>query len=46
MKEVEVARECLEYEVGPDTPPNEEDAESESVGSEERRKLSPNSRMK
>ena len=24
MKEVEVARECLEYGVGPDTPPDEE----------------------
>ena len=46
MKEVEVARECLEYGVGPDTPPDEEDARSESVGSEERRKLSPNDRMK
>ena len=32
MKEVEVARECLEYGIGPDTPSDEEDA-----GSEERR---------
>ena len=31
MKEVEVARECLEYGVGPDTPPDEEDAGSESM---------------
>ena len=46
MKEVEVARECLEYGVGLDTPPDEEDAGSESVGSKERRKLSPNLRMK
>ena len=28
MKEVEVARECLEYRVGPDTPPDEEDVGS------------------
>ena len=46
MKEVEVARECLEYGVGPDTPPDEEDAGSESIGSKERWKLSPNSWMK
>ena len=39
MKEVEVARECLEYEVGPDTPPDEEEAGSELVGSEEKRKF-------
>src|SRR5450759_2676381 len=46
MKEVEVARECLEYGIGPDMPPDDEDLGSESVGSEERRKLSPNTRMK
>ena len=34
MKEVEVARECLVYGIGPDTPPDEEDAGSESVESE------------
>ena len=46
IKEVEVARECLVYGIGPDTLPDEEDAGSESVGSEERRKLSPSGRMK
>ena len=46
MKEVEVARECLEYKVGPDTHPDEEDAGLEPVGSEERQKLSPSSWMK
>ena len=46
MKEVEIVRECLEYEVGPDTPPDEEDVGSESVGLEERWKLSPGGRMK
>ena len=46
MKEVEVARECLEYGVGPDTPPDEEDEGSESMGSEERWKLSSSSRLK
>ena len=46
MKEVEVAQECLEYGVGLDTPSDEEEVGSESVGSEERRKLSPNSQMK
>ena len=49
LRQIEVAKECLEYGVGLDTPPDEEDAGSEggSVGSEERRKLlSPNSRMK
>ena len=46
MKEVEVARECLEYGIGPDTPLDEEDAGSQSVGSEERRKLSPSGRIK
>ena len=47
MKEVEVAWECLEYGVGPDTPPDEEEAKSKLVGSEEKWKLlSPNSRMK
>ena len=47
MKEVEVARECLEYGVGPDTPPDEEEAGSQSVCSEEKWKLlSPNSWMK
>ena len=39
MNEVEVAQECLEYGIGPDTPPNKEEAGSESIGSEERRKL-------
>ena len=49
LREIEVAKECLEYGVGSDTPPDEEDAESEGglVGSEERWKLlSPNSRIK
>ena len=46
MKEVEVARECLVYGIGVDTPPDEEDAGSESVGLEERRKLSPSGCMK
>ena len=47
MKEVEVAWECLEYGVGSDTPLDEEEAGSESVGSEEKRKLLPsNSQMK
>ena len=46
MKEVEVARKCLEYGVGPDTPPDEEDAGSESVGSKERQKLSPSGQLK
>ena len=46
MKEVEVARECLEYGVGPDMPPDEEDARSESVGSEERQKLFPGGQLK
>ena len=46
MKEVEVARECLVYGIGPDTPLDEEDAGSKSVGSEERRKLSPSGHMK
>ena len=47
MKEVEVARECLEYGVEPDTPPDKEEARSELVGSEEKWKLlSRNSRMK
>ena len=46
MKEVEVARECLEYGVGPDTPPKEEDTESESIDSEERKTVYPNSRLK
>ena len=36
MKEVEVARECLGYRVGPDTPPDEEEAGLELVGFEER----------
>ena len=43
MKEVEVAWECLEYGVGPSIPLDEEEAGSESVGSKERWKLSPNS---
>ena len=46
MKEVEVVRECQVYGIGPDTPPDEEDARSKSVGSKERRKLSPSNRMK
>ena len=49
LREIEVAKECLEYGVGPDTPPNEEEAGSEggSLGSEEKRKLlSPNSQLK
>jgi hypothetical protein len=46
MKEVEVARECLVYGIGPDTLPDEGDAGSESVSSGERPKTSPTSRMK
>ena len=46
IKEVEVAMECLEYGVGPDTPRDEEDAGSKPVGSEERRKISPSGRLK
>ena len=46
MKEVEVARECLVYGIGPDTSSDEEDAGSESIGSEERRKISPSGRLK
>ena len=45
MREVEVARDCLEYGVGPDAPPDDEDLGSESVGSEEKRKLT-SSRVK
>ena len=32
MKEVEVARKCLEYGIGPNTPLDEEDAGLEFVG--------------
>ena len=49
LREIEVAKKCLEYGVGPNTPLDEEEAGSEggSIGSEKRRKmLSPNSRMK
>ena len=46
MKEVEETRECLEYGVGMDMPPDEEDAGSESAGLEERRKLFPSGRLK
>ena len=46
MKEVEVARECLVYGIGPNTPPDEEDAGSKSIGSKERRKISPSGRLK
>ena len=52
LQEVEVAKECLEYSIGPEveTPPDEEEvgSERESIGSEEQWKmrLSPNSWIK
>ena len=49
LHEIEVTKECLEYGVGPDTPPEEEEVglEGGSLGSKEKWKLlSQNSRLK